>query len=96
MSAFMAQTGVIVVLGDAGEALGDSMYERTSTSAAPRRPRRRRASRRSCATSTAARSRGCSPTPAVDGVDVSDFRRYGSARQLYNFKIDNTYCGAAR
>ena len=27
MSAFMAQTGAIVVLGDAGEALGDSMYE---------------------------------------------------------------------
>jgi hypothetical protein len=22
-------------------------------------------------------------------VDAADFRRYGSARQLYNFKIDN-------
>jgi hypothetical protein len=22
-------------------------------------------------------------------VDASEFRRYGSARQLYNFKIDN-------
>ena len=27
MSAFMAQTGALVVCGDAGEALGDSIYE---------------------------------------------------------------------
>ena len=27
MSAFMAQAGNLVVLGDAGEALGDSIYE---------------------------------------------------------------------
>ena len=27
MSAFMAQTGSLVVCGDAGEALGDSIYE---------------------------------------------------------------------
>jgi hypothetical protein len=26
-----------------------------------------------------------------DDVDPSSFRRYGSARQLYNFKIDNAY-----
>ena len=24
-------------------------------------------------------------------ADVSEFRRYGSARKLYNFKIDNAY-----
>ena len=27
----------------------------------------------------------------VTGVDVGDFRRYGSARNLYTFKIDNVY-----
>jgi hypothetical protein len=27
----------------------------------------------------------------VEGVDVGDFRRYGSARQLYNFHPDNAY-----
>ena len=27
MSAFMAQAGTLVVLGDAGESLGDSLYE---------------------------------------------------------------------
>ena len=25
----------------------------------------------------------------MDGVDPADFRRYGSARRLYNFKLDN-------
>ena len=25
----------------------------------------------------------------IAGFDPTDFRRYGSARQLYNFKIDN-------
>ncbi len=25
----------------------------------------------------------------IDDVDAADFRRYGSARQLYNFTIDN-------
>ena len=27
----------------------------------------------------------------MTGVDVADFRRYGSARNLYTFKIDNVY-----
>jgi len=26
-----------------------------------------------------------------DDVDPATFRRYGSARRLYNFKIDNAY-----
>ncbi len=25
----------------------------------------------------------------IDDVDAGDFRRYGSARQLYTFKVDN-------
>jgi hypothetical protein len=25
----------------------------------------------------------------IDDVDAGDFKRYGSARQLYNFKVDN-------
>ena len=27
--------------------------------------------------------------PATDGADPSQFRRYGSARRLYNFTIDD-------
>jgi len=88
MSAFMAQTGCLVVCGDAGDALGDSIYE----------------ARLYVRGSVAALGADCVEKEMRDehvaqvaslldaaGVDAdaSDFRRYGSARQLYNFKIDN-------
>ena len=34
-------------------------------------------------------ARRCSSAPGFDDVDPREFRRYGSARELYNFKIDN-------
>jgi len=33
--------------------------------------------------------RGLLERAGFDDLDAADFRRYGSARQLYNFKIDN-------
>jgi methylamine---glutamate N-methyltransferase subunit B len=91
MTAFMAQTGTIVVLGDAGDALGDSMYEThiyvrgtvAGLGADVIDKELREFHRTEVANLLAA--------AGVTGVDVSDFRRYGSARNLYNFKIDNTY-----
>jgi len=90
MSAFMAQAGNLVVLGDAGEALGDSLYEArifvrgavASTGA-------------DCAKKTMKdkhrRQVGALLEDAGLGgeVDPGEFRRYGSARRLYNFEIDN-------
>jgi methylamine---glutamate N-methyltransferase subunit B len=90
MSAFMAQAGTLVVLGDAGDALGDSLYEA-------------RIYVRGGVKSLGA---DCIEKPVRDvhhehlgvllqaaglagEVDISEFKRYGSARQLYNFKIDN-------
>jgi len=91
MSAFMAQTGTIVVLGDAGDALGDSMYEThiyvrgtVAGLGADVIEKELRDFHRTEVANLLAEAR-------VSGVDVSDFRRYGSARNLYNFKIDNTY-----
>ena len=90
MSAFMAQKGCLVVCGDAGDALGDSIYEahlyvRGAVAGPRRRLRRegdaRRAPRRAA---RAARARRASTTPTR-----GDFRRYGSARRLYNFDVDN-------
>jgi len=90
MSAFMAQAGTIVVLGDAGDALGDSIYEArlfvrgtvaslgTDCIEKPIRDEHRETLR---ALLDAA---GVGPE-----VDVGQFRRYGSARKLYNFHIDN-------
>ena len=91
MSAFMAQAGTLVVLGDAGDALGDSIYEarlfvRGSVKSLgadciekPMRDEHKGAARQ------AARAR-----PASNGeVDPAEFRRYGSARKLYHFHVDN-------
>ena len=88
MSAFMAQSGNLVVLGDAGEALGDSLYE----------------ARLFVRGKVASLGADCEEKPMTDedktiladllkksGSDaaVADFKRYGSARTLYHFHVDN-------
>jgi glutamate synthase domain-containing protein 3 len=88
MSAFMAQTGALVVCGDAGEALGDSIYEArlfvrgdVASLGADCVEKEMRAEHVLQLTSLL-------DVAAID-ADPSDFRRYGSARQLYNFHIDH-------
>jgi glutamate synthase domain-containing protein 3 len=88
MSAFMAQTGCLVVCGDAGEALGDSIYE------ARLYVRGRAAGLGADCVEKELRDEhvtqlaGLLDAAGIE-ADPADFRRYGSARQLYNFKIDN-------
>lgn len=90
MSAFMAQAGTLAVLGDAGESLGDSLYEarlfvrgQVASLGAdcvekPMQDRHR------------ALLRGVLDAADLGGqVNVSEFRRYGSARRLYHFHVDN-------
>ncbi|HYH22928.1 MAG TPA: protein glxC [Azospirillum sp.] len=90
MSAFMGQAGTLTVFGDAGEALGDSLYE----------------ARLFVRGSVASLGADCvekemrdehkallharlEAAGAAGEVDVSEFRRYGSARNLYHFHVDN-------
>ena len=88
LSGFMAQTGTLVVCGDAGDALGDSLYE----------------ARIYVRGAVAGLGADCVEKPlrkkhraelaeliqrAEVDADPADFRRYGSARQLYTFKVDN-------
>ena len=88
MSAFMAQSGRLVVCGDAGNALGDSIYE----------------ARLYILGTVASLGTDCVEKPMCDehreelagllrdaqlDYCASDFRRYGSARKLYNFTVDN-------
>lgn len=90
MSAFMAQAGNLVVLGDAGDALGDSIYEarlyvrgtvKSLGSDCVEKPMQERHK---------LELRRLLDASGVNGaVDVGAFRRYGSARRLYNFHIDN-------
>jgi glutamate synthase domain-containing protein 3 len=88
MSAFMAQSGTFVVFGDAGENLGDSIYE------AKLFVRGKVASLGSdCIekemTPEAKRTLSGALKSAGLPVDVSGFRRYGSARKLYHFHVDH-------
>jgi methylamine---glutamate N-methyltransferase subunit B len=89
MSAFMAQKGALVVCGDAGEALGDSIYEArlyvrgaTASLGADCVEKELRDEHRAELAELLAAA-------GFDDVDATGFRRYGSARQLYTFKVDN-------
>lgn len=90
LSAFMAQMGNLVVLGDAGDAFGDSIYEahlyvrgRVSGLGADcvEKPMKDHHKIELRELLNAAGMNG--------SVDVGDFKRYGSARKLYQFHIDN-------
>jgi glutamate synthase domain-containing protein 3 len=88
MSAFMAQKGALVVCGDAGDSLGDSIYEAhlyvrgavasLGTDCVEKELRAEHAEELSGLLERAGVSAG-----------PSEFRRYGSARRLYNFDVDN-------
>jgi methylamine---glutamate N-methyltransferase subunit B len=89
LSGFMAQTGRLVVCGDAGEALGDSIYEahiyvrgEAAGLGADCVEKELREHHRAELADLLLRA-------GIDDVDPADFRRYGSARRLYNFHIDN-------
>lgn len=88
MSAFMGQAGRLVVCGDAGEALGDSLYE----------------ARIYVRGTVASLGADCVRKPMREehlfelrelllsagfDADPEDFTRYGSARKLYHFHVDN-------
>lgn len=89
MSAFMAQAGNLVVCGDAGDALGDSIYEARLFV---------RGSVKSLGADCIEKEMrpehlellGRLLTEAgITDVTPSEFKRYGSARKLYNFSIDH-------
>ena len=90
MSAFMAQSGNLVVGGDAGEALGDSIYEARLFV---------RGSVKSLGADCIEKEMRAEHVALLEELlergqmdaRVEDFRRYGSARELYTFKIDNAY-----
>jgi len=88
MSAFMAQTGCLVVCGDAGDALGDSIYEARLYVRGSVTGLGADCIEKEMRDEHVAQVASLLDAAGVD-ADASDFRRYGSARQLYNFKIDN-------
>jgi methylamine---glutamate N-methyltransferase subunit B len=91
MSGFMAQTGRLVVCGDAGEALGDSIYEARVYVRGTVAGLGADCIEKELRDEHVAELRALLGQAGLEDVDASDFRRYGSARRLYNFKVDNAY-----
>jgi glutamate synthase domain-containing protein 3 len=90
MSGFMAQAGTLVVLGDTGEALGDSIYEARLFVRGKVKSLGADCIEKALQDAHKAQLRALLDASGIGGeVDVGEFKRYGSARRLYNFKIDN-------
>jgi glutamate synthase domain-containing protein 3 len=89
LSAFMAQTGALVVCGDAGEALGDSIYETRIYVRGSVAGLGADCVEKELRDEHLAQLRDLLERAGIDDADPADFRRYGSARQLYNFHVDN-------
>jgi glutamate synthase domain-containing protein 3 len=91
MGAFMAQRGCLVVCGDAGDALGDSIYEAHLYVRGSVAGFGADCVEKELREHHVAELRSLLERAGFDDLDPSEFRRYGSARQLYNFKVDNAY-----
>ncbi|MGH2997160.1 MAG: protein glxC, partial [Gaiellaceae bacterium] len=89
VSAFMAQTGCLVVCGDAGDALGDSIFEARLYVRGEVAGLGADCVEKEVRAEHLAQVRGLLERAGIDGVDPGTFRRYGSARQLYNFHVDH-------
>lgn len=89
-SAFMAQAGRLVVRGDAGDGLGDSIYETRIYV---------RGTVASLGADCVAKEMrpehleelsGLLKSAGYEDDDPASYTRYGSARNLYHFRVDNT------
>lgn len=88
MSCFMGQAGRLVVCGDAGDALGDSLYETRIYV---------KGTVKSLGSDCIEKEMRAEHLEELKELldragfaeDPKAFKRYGSARQLYNFKVDN-------
>jgi glutamate synthase domain-containing protein 3 len=89
MGAFMAQKGCLVVCGDAGDALGDSIYEARVYVRGQVAGLGADCVEKEMREEHLAELRELLERSGAGDVDASEFRRYGSERRLYNFKVDD-------
>lgn len=89
MSAFMAQKGRMLVCGDAGDALGDSIYEARLYVRGQVAGLGADCVEKELRAEHASEVQGLLERGGITGLGPADFRRYGSARRLYRFDIDN-------
>jgi len=88
MSAFMAQSGNLVVCGDAGSSLGDSIYEARLYVQGKVESLGSDCVEKKMTPHHLAKLERLLKSAGID-ADPRKFRRFGSARRLYNFHVDN-------
>ncbi|MDR1462084.1 MAG: protein glxC [Azoarcus sp.] len=90
MSCFLGQAGRLVICGDVGDNLGDSLYEVHIYVKG-----RVKSLGSDCIEKEMRPEHLLELTELLERAGVKEnpeaFRRYGSARQLYNFKVDNAH-----
>jgi len=90
LSAFMAQTGSLVVFGNAGESLGDSIYEARLFVRGIVRSLGADCVKKELRDQHRQQLHELLKAAGVAGdIDVNEFKRYGSTRNLYHFHVDN-------
>jgi len=85
MSGFMAQAGIILVGGNAGDALGDSLYETAIYVAGKIASLGSDAQVEELTDEDVLTVKRLVATSGFDHIDPENVTRIGSARQLYNF-----------
>ena len=88
MSCFMGQSGNLVVLGDAGASLGDSIYEAKIFVRGKIKSLGADCIEKELNKDDYLVLKNLLTKSNID-IDPSEFKRYGSARKLYNFNINN-------
>jgi methylamine---glutamate N-methyltransferase subunit B len=89
MSAFMAQKGRLLVCGDAGEAFGDSIYEARLYVGGQVAGLGADCVEKEMRDEHVAEVAELLERAGIEDAEPGGFRRFGSARRLYNFKVDH-------
>jgi glutamate synthase domain-containing protein 3 len=89
MSAFMAQKGRLVICGDAADHLGDSIYEARLYVRGSVASLGADCIEKEMRDEHLRELRELLDSAGMADADPAEFRRYGSARRLYNFHVDN-------
>ena len=89
LSAFMAQSGNLVVCGDSGDSLGDSIYEAKIFVLGKAKSLGADCIEKEMHPEHIETVTALLKQAGIDDVNPAAFKRYGSARKLYNFNIDH-------
>ncbi len=90
MSAFLGQSGNLVICGDAGDHLGDSIYEVQIFVQGEVKGLGTDCIEKELRDEHIRKLTELLQQAQID-AEPRNFKRYGPARQLYNFKVDNAY-----